>query len=158
MKLGFTGTKEGMTSAQKKSVYDVIRSFANVTTSSGKGLIHMELHHGDCIGADEDFHRIGLDLGVPRIVIHPPLIPKYRAYCDKIDSGDTLVIVEKEYAYLTRNHHIVDAGLTVMVGTPKAEHEELRSGTWSAIRYAQKQHVPLVIVYPNGVTKFDFKP
>lgn len=158
MKIGFTGTKEGMTELQKKTVCEIILSFANITTSSGKGLIHIELHHGDCVGADEDFHRIGLKLGVPRIVIHPPTNSKYRAHCDKIDSGDTIVVVEKEYSYLTRNKHIVDAGLTVMIGTPKAEYEELRSGTWHAIRYTRKQHEPLVIVYPNGTTFFDYAP
>lgn len=158
MRIGLTGTKTGMTAAQKKSVKKILLSFAEMVTSSGKGLVHMQLHHGDCVGADADFHQIGLDIGVPRIVIHPPVNDKYRAWCDKIESGETIVVLEKEYEYLTRNKHIVDAGLTLMIGTPKGFGEELRSGTWHAIRYTKKQKVPLAIVWPDGKIKFHYEP
>jgi hypothetical protein len=46
MKIGFTGTRNGMTSQQKK----VITRFEIFTTKV------LEAHHGDCPGSDADFH------------------------------------------------------------------------------------------------------
>jgi hypothetical protein len=52
-----------------------------------------------------------------------------RAFCQ----GD---VVLTPRPYLVRNRHIVDAS-SVLIATPKGD-EELRSGTWSTVRYARK--------------------
>jgi len=45
---GFTGTKNGMTDKQKKTLKKILET-------SGNNFI---MHHGDCIGADEEAHNI----------------------------------------------------------------------------------------------------
>jgi hypothetical protein len=47
MKIGFTGSRLGMTSQQK----DVITRLEIFTTKV------LEAHHGDCPGSDADFHH-----------------------------------------------------------------------------------------------------
>jgi hypothetical protein len=62
MKIGFTGTRLGMTPQQK----EVITRLEIFTTKV------LEAHHGDCLGSDADFHHfiIEIDQGI-RIIIHP---------------------------------------------------------------------------------------
>lgn len=126
---GFTGTQEGMTPFQKGAIRGLF------------SLISGELHHGDCIGSDAEAHDIAVELGW-EIVIHPPSNPAKRAF-------KTASRILRPWPYLERNHHIVDA-TKVLVATPKEYEEQMRSGTWATIRYAQKKHRPILIVYPNG--------
>jgi len=130
MKIGFTGTRQGMT-AEQRYVLICVLTF----------LKPKEFHHGDCIGADEQASNIARDMGC-RIVIHPPLNNKFRAYC----SGDK-VLPPKDY--LERNRDIVDR-TDILVATPKQFNEVLRSGTWATIRYARKTGKPQIIIFPDG--------
>lgn len=38
-------------------------------------------HHGDCMGADKQFHELAKELGATVIVVHPPEDDKKRAFC-----------------------------------------------------------------------------
>lgn len=50
------------------------------------GLQPTELHHGDCVGADADAHRLAREhLTTTRIVVHPPDNPVKRASCHGVD-------------------------------------------------------------------------
>lgn len=130
--VGFTGTRNGMTEQQKTAVRSLIR----LEVVSG------EVHHGDCIGADEDFHNICYSENIP-IFIHPPINESKRAFCeDAIE-----VYPAKEY--LERNYDIVDCS-EVLIATPIGYVEELRSGTWATIRYAREQSKPVYVVFPDG--------
>lgn len=101
-----------------------------------------ELHHGDCIGADEQVHNIATDLAIP-IWVHPPNNDKKRAFC-------TLSKYQSQpKPYLERNKDIVNAS-NLMLFTPKDYIEQKRSGTWSTIRYARKQKKNHIIVFPDG--------
>lgn len=61
--VGFTGTRKGMTNAQKNTLRHVLN---RVCPSM--------FRHGDCVGADEEAHGVvrSLDPDV-KIIIHPPL-------------------------------------------------------------------------------------
>jgi hypothetical protein len=121
MKIGFTGTQQGMSDRQKRQLAALLTSL--------KGT---EFHHGDCIGADEEADGIAAQLGL-RIVIHPPDNMSKRAFRTRWPNR-----VEREpLPYLERNHHIVDE-TEVLIAGPKSEQEELRSGTWATVRYARK--------------------
>lgn len=37
-----------------------------------------------------------------------------------------------------------------MIATPSSKEEELRSGTWSTVRYARKLRRPVTLIYPDG--------
>lgn len=124
--VGFTGTQIGMSSRQKEHLRRFLTTFCN------------EFHHGDCIGADQEAHEIALEVGIPLIVIHPPIHRLKRAMCHtKYPHGQTHVTVLPERDYLDRNHDIVDNTLGLVAG-PKSDQEELRSGTWATVRYARK--------------------
>ena len=139
-KIGFTGTRHGMTDAQKKAVKEFL--------SSQK---FNEFHHGDCIGSDKEASDIVekcREEGEKKIKIvgHPPKYDKFRAYC-KCD-----ILLAKD-DYLTRNHNIVDT-TDILVATPDTK-ERLHSGTWSTIRYARKKDKKVFIFNRNGEIKME---
>jgi len=133
--IGFTGTQVGMTDEQKSS----LKKYLKISVK------YSEYHHGDCIGADEQFHKILEELGTDDIIIHPPIKNVKRAFC----KAKTIL---KPKDYLERNKDIVDAS-EVLIATPKGFDEELRSGTWSTIRYCKKQKKSAFIIYPNGMMR-----
>ena len=137
MKIGFTGTQKGMTDEQKLTVMKLLKN-----RPAGSEL---ELHSGDCIGADKDFVDI-LDWSLFTTKIgHIPDNDSKRAFC-KYNTERT------PKPYLVRNHDIVDES-DILIATPGEFKEQLRSGTWATIRYAQKKGKKIVIVWPNGHTK-----
>lgn len=127
---GFTGTQQGMNKRQRRKFREIIVAL-NPT----------EFHHGDCIGADADAHSLVRKyLPQCKIIIHPPRDSRKRAFCE----GD-IVLPTKEY--LDRNKDIVIAS-TTMLATPYECEEQLRSGTWSTVRYARKLQRKLELILP----------
>ena len=128
MKVGFTGTQEGMSQHQKEQF--VLKMLELHPT---------EFHHGDCIGADSDAHDIVREFFPNvKIVIYPPISTKKRAF----KQGDEF---KEPESYITRDYKIVDA-VEILIGTPKQNQEVIRSGTWTTIRYARrtgKSHIIL---------------
>ena len=143
--IGFTGTQRGMTERQVSAV----RAF--LTRGVYATLPHQRFraHHGDCIGADAQFHDIARSFGddCAGIDIHPCDIKAKRARC----TGDVVRPVKKP---LDRNHDIV-AESNVMIATPKEAQMQIHSGTWTTVRYALKAGKPVVIVLPNGSVVYD---
>lgn len=129
MEVGFTGTQYGMTKKQEESVIRLMKA------TQGK------LHHGVCVGADFQVHKIGRTLGY-WIILHPPLKPDQMAKCD----GDE---VREPKSYLDRDNELVNES-EVLIGAPKEEYEINRSGTWYTIRRARKKGIPRYLVYPDG--------
>ena len=104
-------------------------------------------HHGDCVGADEEFHTlVRLFFPTVPVLIHPPTVDTHRAFCE---GGSILPAAP----YLKRNRNIVDLS-TWMIAVPGERTEQLRSGTWSTIRYARKEGKPMLIIYPNGEREY----
>jgi hypothetical protein len=131
MKIGFTGTRRGMTDAQIAALRSLLLS------SSG------EFHHGDCIGADAQAHDVAVALGFEP-VIHPPINPAKRAYkC----AQSAHVCEPKEY--LARNKDIVRS-TEMLIAAPAEDTEQQRSGTWSTVRFARKLGRKIWIILPNG--------
>jgi hypothetical protein len=98
-------------------------------------------HHGDCVGSDAEAHDIAHEFGAA-IIIHPPSNPDKRAFKNP---GPRRI----PKPYLERNKDIVNE-CDVLIGMPKEHEEQLRSGTWSTIRYARKQGKPLRVIAPDG--------
>lgn len=140
MRIGFTGTQQGMSARQM----DVLDALLQDIKMDGHTL-SVEFHHGDCIGADEQAHRIAEMHGLYRI-IHPPLDNSRRAWCKDA------ALVHEPRAYLDRNRDIVRAS-EILIATPAQEREMIRSGTWSTVRYARKLRRVRYIVMPNGYLK-----
>lgn len=128
-RFGFTGTQRGMTAAQGSALYDYL--------CGGRG----EFHHGDCIMADSQAHDIADFLGY-RIIGHPPSNPSKRAH-------RTCHELRPEKPYLDRNKDIVLETM-VLIACPGEVEEQLRSGTWSTVRFARKQGKSVVLIFPDG--------
>lgn len=139
MKLGFTGTREGMTDEQRGRVVDFLRQHRP-----------SEQHHGDCIGADAEFHELthAVLKSDARIIIHPPSNPRLRAY----RMVRTALDMRKAAPYLVRNRRIVDE-TDHLIAAPKSDDEA--GGTWFTIKYARKQGKPITIIYPDGSVATD---
>lgn len=139
--VGFTGTQRGLTKEQKVSL-------GRVLLFDVAGEAAHSFHHGDCVGADEEAHGLASHWGI-RIVLHPPDNDAKRAFCVNVrpDLWDEIEVREAK-PYLLRNREIVDE-TEVLVACPGGP-EELRSGTWSTVRYARKLGRPVVIVWPDG--------
>jgi hypothetical protein len=125
LKIGFTGTKNGMTFDQKNNFL--------VTLDELNDEHHLEeFHHGDCIGADEDAHQI-VETYFPHVMIHihPPENGYKRAFCKGGFS-------HQERPFLVRNRHIVDL-TDVLIATPdgEAEHGQLSDMPKKLIRTLQ---------------------
>lgn len=134
---GFTGSSKGMTSLQKQ---EVVRLLSNVTV----------LHHGDCIGSDEQANHIALGLNV-RVVLHPPTDTKARAFC----CGWSACRLSKPY--LQRNREIVKEAVDGLIATPRNFAETPRrgisAGTWSTVRYARELGRKIWIIFPDGTIR-----
>ncbi len=141
MKVGFTGTKKGMTIPQRHTFCALLKHLVELS-------IIKEFHHGDCVGADEHAHIMIMHSGVfgvflrPHLVIHPPANDRLRAFCEYPDE------TRDPLPYLDRNHKIVDE-TDILIATP-AGKEQLRSGTWATVRYAGKKKKPIYLIDPEG--------
>jgi hypothetical protein len=117
MKIGFTGSKYGMTPHQCQELKSIL---SNPDVS--------EFHHGLCKGADEQAHEIALARGL-FIIGHPPILRAQRAKCKCNE-------MRLARQYIARNRDIVDETDLLIVAPHKPEY--LRSGTWSTKRYAER--------------------
>lgn len=126
-----------MTLRQKAAVRQILSSALDELKFS-----KFEFHHGDCVGADAEAHDIAYLLQYFFIVLHPPINESKRAF----KHADLTL---KAFPYLDRNKHIV-RDTNRLIATPAQKEEQLRSGTWSTIRYARKAGKPVTIIYPDG--------
>lgn len=135
---GFTGTRSSMTNAQRKRFEGLIRH-------SGVSV----LHHGCCVGADQDAHDSCMFFGVD-VIAHPPtdqskaFIPKPHA-----TKPGRVLKVNDPLPYLDRNKRIVEEA-EFLIATPGEFNEWRRSGTWATVRHARRCGVPVTVIFPDG--------
>lgn len=140
MILGFTGTKEPITDAQSLTLFKLlIERRRNIEAA----------HHGDCINADAVFHLLCCVTSIHQIVIHPPEKKQYRAFCNMSSFMRTKLKVMPPLPYLIRNKNIAKE-CSSLVAVPKNYKYEIRSGTWSTVRYAFQSNKLVEIIWPDG--------
>lgn len=135
LKLGMSGSREGISA----TALEILKIFLNTYT-------FMEVHHGDCVGADAIFHQEATLRNIP-IIIHPPVIDKLRAYCQSEK-------IREPKPYLDRNHDIVNE-TDILIAFPNTYQEVYNSGTWATIRYARNMKKRIIIVFPDGTSRVD---
>ena len=131
LKIGFTGTRHGMTMRQEKELEKLV-----------KAKDFREFHHGMCIGSDEQAHAIVFDKAPQANIIgHPPKADSSKATmdCNKVVAADS---------WHRRNKDIVDSS-DYLIATPDAK-ERAGSGTWKTVRYARKKGKRIYIIHKNG--------
>jgi hypothetical protein len=143
MKIGFTGTRNGCTEKQKEVIRNLFWDYSS-----------LEVHQGDCIGADSDFYEIACGYINPEnFVNHPPIKDDVRAF--NFREGN---MEREKKSYFARNRDIVDE-TDLLIACPPTMQELSDGGTWYTINYARKKNKPIVIVWPDGsITKENEKP
>lgn len=134
MIIGFTGTRAGLTEAQRGALAQFLRAWHV-----------MAVVHGDAIGADAQFDALARELHLPR-VLRPCIFDKQRAHCERFP--EKLLKVYAPLDPLTRNTKIVDDAHIVLAAP--AGPETQRSGTWATVRAARRARKHRIIVYPSG--------
>lgn len=133
MNIGFTGTREGMTDVQRERVAQFLHDEQPEV-----------VHHGDCVGADSQFHDSVLLLPQPTwIETHPCTLTKLRAY-RKADVVHPVKPPKDRNKDIARASHLL---LAAPKGTP-AEYP--RSGTWQTVRMALSFRKPVTVIWPDG--------
>jgi hypothetical protein len=137
LRIGFTGTRQGLSDVQHLNLYEEIKRLSGRATHA---------HHGCAIGADDEFAQLAATCLEPgRIIVgHPSNIPSQTS--ERAVRNCTEVRPAKPP--LERNKDIV-AACGILLACP-AGPEELRSGTWATCRYARKVGRPIVIIWPSG--------
>jgi hypothetical protein len=125
--IGFTGTRDGMTTYQRHCLEVVLWAHKHAES----------FHHGDCVGADAQAHALAREVHIP-CHVHPPLVSRYRAWC----VGG---VRYPPCAYRARNQAIVQA-CTLLIAAPKTLEETAHSGTWMTIRFARHCGKAVVIL------------
>jgi len=144
MRIGFTGSREGMTNAQVLHVHMLLGDL--------RWLEATQVSHGMCVGSDVQFHEMAKALGY-FIVGCPGTI--YSEPWQRANVTCDLVMPEKPM--LARNRIIVHES-DVVIACPKEREEKLRSGTWATVRYARQEGKPLCILYPDGTSTVEGVP
>lgn len=131
MRIGFTGTHRGMTAAQEQVLRTILFAYGSAA-----------LHHGDCIGSDAQAHEIACALQ-REVTIHPSTNCTYRAWKPSPD-------IRTPKAYLTRNNDIVRE-TDMLIAAPAETTEQVRSGTWSTVRFARKLGKQVFVIHDEAV-------
>lgn len=130
VKLGVTGTRDGMTPYQRETITRILTNCPSVG----------ELHHGDCVGVDVEVAILARSMGW-RIVCHPPVDEKLRAFAqyDEIRTAKT---------HFARNRNIVMETQCLLVVPKQMEHQAF-GGTWYTHDYAKKTGKTVILAWPE---------
>ena len=123
--IAFTGNRYGLKEDQQKEIIKIFDTYQNITVM-----------HGDCVGADTDFHNLCVEYKKTRqiqiqIHIFPPIDNKLRAF----NNGD---LIMSPKPYLKRNEDMVKKCDILIACPTNKDKEVLRSGTYATIRKAIK--------------------
>lgn len=148
MHIGFTGTRLGMTKAQEMQFSIMIGKYYNDIIDENE---IDYFHHGDCVGSDAKAHEIIQKLFPHvKIHVHPPIQDYKRAFCQGA------AIIKEPQSHFARNRNIVDE-CEVLFATPLHDTPMTTGGTWYTINYARKKLKDIIIVWPNGTVKEEYR-
>jgi hypothetical protein len=121
MDIGFTGTRKGMSNAQKRTLEILLYAM------SDDGEADNVLHHGGEAHSDTE----AAEIATGRFTHTRRHHPASKASKD----------------LLGRNRDIVDAS-AILIAAPDSLLERIRSGTWYTVRYARRAGVPVILLDP----------
>lgn len=131
-----TGTRAGWTPQQRQAFIDWMDDHHGVDI----------VIHGAAHGVDTQVHTEVARTSLS-IEVHPASgVP---SNVDHLTTPKGVYVIRKARPPLDRNKVMVNAG-DVLIGFPRTMSEELRSGTWAAIRYGLKVNKHVIIIWPDG--------
>lgn len=132
MKIGVTGTRNGMNQNQDLAVWKFLFGLDEES----------ELHHGDCVGVDVQVAEMAEILQM-KVICHPPEKDDLRAFFPLNNES------REPKSHFARNREIVkECDLLIVV--PMDNEPQKLGGTWYTHDYAKKKNKPVVIFYPDG--------
>jgi hypothetical protein len=146
MKIGFTGTRNGLTRPQWKALLELLNKINNHD--------HIEeAHHGAAIGADAEFVMALMWLSLQADSVEGEGVKIHAHPCDLANYQDMISLYHSHVKYdgrdpLERNKDIVNR-CDLLIACPFGD-EIQRSGTWSTVRYARTQGKMIRIIMPDG--------
>ena len=143
MKIGFTGTRHGLTDSQRAALGTLI-----VFDIESKPV---QFHHGACKGADAEAAALVRHIDPDSfIVAHPG---KSAAGDDNEwlddDSLEASDEVRDASTHFARNRDIVDE-TEMLIGCPGVGTWQSRGGTFYTMDYARKKNKPVKVIWPDG--------
>jgi hypothetical protein len=130
MKIGITGTREGMNEHQ----FELVRQYL-----TGRYCEGAEFHHGDCVGVDAEAALLAREIGY-KIINHPgPDHDGLRAYVEYDKCREPA-------SHFKRNRTIVDACDYLLV-VPLQNERQPRGGTWYTHDYAVKKNKSFMVFW-----------
>jgi len=146
-RLAFSGRRDPMPKPQLRAVKDAFQILDPIS-----------VHHGCCVGADEQVHTYCLGgyriihpktyeiiTEYPRIIGYPPTSKELRMFI----IPDQFKKLHPPASYHERNRHLVD-NAEFLVAAPASMSEKKSPGTWYTINYARTKNIPVLIVTPEG--------
>jgi hypothetical protein len=129
----YTGTRNGMTDAQKRQVTLALRALMDVQAIT-------VCQHGCCVGGDVEFNAICKEIGLKTVgyFVRGPLC-----------AGEIADENHERWGHIRRNHEMVDDS-EVVIGAPPTADEQQRGGTWSTIRYGRQCKRLMLVILPDG--------
>jgi len=129
---GFTGTRKGMTGNQKLRLDEFVKEL--------RGCVW---HHGCCIGADAESHRIARVRGLS-LHGHPPIQKHMMAEGLEYDA------LHGEAHFLARDRILVDVTALLFAAPESFRQLNRNGGTWYTRSYALHIGRPVITIYPDG--------
>jgi len=139
MKIGFTGTRRGMTEQQQSTVARWLEVYRPIV-----------FVHGGAIGADDQADALAASFFIKRFV-YPSTLVYQSVPAHTLEQRNSEVRFAPPAPPLQRNRAIVD-NVELLIAAPGEARIIMRSGTWATVRYARSIKRECVIVLPNGTT------
>lgn len=158
---GFTGTRRGMTPAQRQAALDYLMADWPA-----------QIMHGGAEGADDEIDEIVAPIywekgtGAGRLLssifqVSMPIIvlPTDATRQAMWNGHSTPLGPPKAFAAIRdvwgpseplARDRIIARRCTRLLACPGQAAEIVRSGTWATVRYARLAHKPITIIFPNG--------
>jgi hypothetical protein len=133
MRIGFSGSRNGLTDAQRGVLLTLLRQYG-----PGDWFIHGGEKH-----ADAEAHFIARNQ-LMRVKVWPSDMKNTQA--EFPDAVEVMAAMPP----LKRNSYIVVDNLDHLYACPRSPVEVMRSGTWSVVRRCRKQLVDHSIILPDG--------
>jgi hypothetical protein len=133
--IGFTGTRKGLTERQVHLLADVLEHIKPA-----------RVDHGGCTGGDGQCHLLLKQFPIEEVHIWYSNLP--HTWMKEPEKGRiTLLIKHAPAPPLDRNWKII-LDKDLLIACPAESVMQLRSGTWSTIRYAEQLDVRTLVIFP----------
>lgn len=132
MRISFTGSRHGLSDWQRQQLTNLLAANAHRITDAA---------HGNCMGADTEFHSLVLPF-----VVRVHVFPSTDRRTQSPIPADAYYVASPKPP-MARNPDIVAAGPDLLVACPRQLSEQPRGGTWDIVRVARSAGVKYEILW-----------